>query len=65
MMMKPGNSQKPLNFSRLCMDGTLSKYNQFMTIVGSSDERIEEAPMAKSQKLLYELDEDWSYMRGS
>ena len=46
------------------MDGILSKYNQFMTIVGSSDEWIEEAPIAKSQKLLYELDEDWSYMRG-
>ena len=24
----PGNSQKPQNFSRLCMDGILSKYNQ-------------------------------------
>ena len=35
----------------ICMDGIIPDYNQFMGIVGSSDEWIEEAPY-KSTKII-------------
>ena len=47
----------------VCMSGLMNKYNEFMSIVGSSKPWIEESDCERARQILLDIDNRWSYMR--